>query len=116
MSIDDTESRLRAVTGEADPVPSLVLDSARAAFTMRAVDAELAELVADSAYDDEGLLTRSVVSDVRMLSFECGTVTGGDRRRERPVVAITTAARHRGRCDRRRRDRAKRLAHLRPAR
>ena len=75
MSIDDTEARLRAVTGEADPVPSLVLDAARAAFTMRAVDAELAELVADSAYDDEGLLTRSVVSDVRMLSFECGTVS-----------------------------------------
>lgn len=75
MSIDDFESRLRSVTGEADPVPSLVLDSARAAFAMRDVDAELAELVADSAYDDEGLLTRSVVSDVRMLSFECGTVT-----------------------------------------
>jgi hypothetical protein len=75
MTIEDFESRLRAVTAEADPVPELVLDAGRAAFAMRAIDSELAELVADSAYDDSGLVTRAVVSDVRMLSFECGVVT-----------------------------------------
>ena len=75
MNVEDFESKLRAVTGEADQVPSLVLDGGRAAFAMRTIDAELAELVADSAYDDSGLVTRAVVSDVRMLSFECGDVT-----------------------------------------
>ena len=75
MNVENVESRLRAVTGEADQVPSLVVDGGRAAFAMRTIDAELAELVADSAYDDSGLVTRAVVSDVRMLSFECGDVT-----------------------------------------
>jgi len=75
MNVDRFESKLRAVTGEADPVPELVLDGGRAAFATRSIDAELAELVADSAYDDTGLVTRAVVSDVRMLSFECGSVT-----------------------------------------
>lgn len=75
MNVEEFESKLRAVTGEADPVPDLVLDGGRAAFAMRTIDSELAELVADSAYDDSGLVTRAVVSDVRMLSFECGDVT-----------------------------------------
>ena len=75
MNIEDLEARLRSVTDEADPPPELVLEAGRAAFAMRAIDAELAELVADSAYDDAELVTRAVVSDVRMLSFECGDVS-----------------------------------------
>jgi hypothetical protein len=75
MNIEDLEARMRAVTGEADPPPELVLEAGRAAFAMRTIDTELAELVADSAYDDAGLVTRAVVSDVRMLSFECGDVS-----------------------------------------
>lgn len=75
MNIEDLEARMRSVTGEADPPPELVLEAGRAAFAMRAIDAELAELVADSAYDDAELVTRAVVSDVRMLSFECGDVS-----------------------------------------
>jgi hypothetical protein len=71
---DALEARLRAVAEEADPVPDLVLESARAAFDLRDLDAELASLVADSAVDDPAVLTRAVVSDVRMLSFECGEV------------------------------------------
>ena len=43
MNVEDFESKLRAVTGEADQVPSLVLDGGRAAFAMRTIDAELAE-------------------------------------------------------------------------
>lgn len=72
---DRLETRLRALVSAADPTPELVLESARAAFAMRDLDAELATLVADSAIDDAGVLTRSVVADVRMLSFSCGTVT-----------------------------------------
>ena len=75
MNVEDMESKLRAVTGEADPLPDLVLEAGRAAFAMRTIDTELAELVADSAYADSGLVTRAVASDVRMLSFECGDVT-----------------------------------------
>jgi hypothetical protein len=72
---DRLEARLRAIATEADPPPELVLESARAAFAMRDLDAELASLIADSALDEAGVLTRSVVADVRMLSFECGTVS-----------------------------------------
>ncbi|HET7902452.1 MAG TPA: hypothetical protein VFL59_14820 [Candidatus Nanopelagicales bacterium] len=71
---DDFERRLRAMATEADPPPSLVYEAARAAFSLRDLDAELAELVADSLVDDPAVLTRAVVSDVRMLSFECGDV------------------------------------------
>ena len=72
---DELERRLRALATEADPPPELVVESAKAAFALRDLDAELAELVADSAVDDPAVLTRAVVSDVRMISFECGTVT-----------------------------------------
>lgn len=72
---DDLEARLRAIAAEAEPPPEHVLDAARAAFALRDLDAELAALVADSAVDAPAVLTRAVVSDVRMLSFECGSVT-----------------------------------------
>ena len=39
-----TESELRAIFAHMDPVPQLLQDGARAAFTWRTVDAELAEL------------------------------------------------------------------------
>lgn len=71
---DELERRLRALATEADPPPALVVDAAKAAFALRDLDAELAVLVADSAVDDPAVLTRAVVSDVRMLSFECGDV------------------------------------------
>ena len=73
--IDRLEERLRRVATEADPVPDSVVAAARAAFTTRDLDAELAELVADSAVDEEPVLTRSVLSDVRMLSFAAADVT-----------------------------------------
>ena len=73
-AIDRLEERLRRVASEADPVPESVVAAARAAFTTRDLDAELAELVADSAVD-EGVLTRDGSDDVRMLSFAVGDVT-----------------------------------------
>jgi len=75
MTIDEFERRLRAITSEADPVPGVVLESAMAALSLRSLDAELAELVADSSVDDAAVVTRALVSDVRMLSFACGDVT-----------------------------------------
>ena len=72
---DELERRLRALATEADPPPALVVDAAKAAFALRDLDAELAVLVADSAVDEPSVLTRAVVSDVRMLSFECGDVS-----------------------------------------
>ncbi len=65
--------RLRAVGADADPVPELVVASARAAFTTRRLDAELAELVLDSAEAHSSV--RSAGADVRVLSFETGDVT-----------------------------------------
>lgn len=72
---DGFEARLRDVTTEADPVPEHVVADAKALFVLRDLDAELAELVADSAVDEQAVLTRALVSDVRMLSFACGDVT-----------------------------------------
>jgi hypothetical protein len=65
----DTESELRAVVAHLDPVPELVREAARAAFTWRTIDAELAELMRDSAEEDAGVLVRSGGGQ-RQLSFE----------------------------------------------
>ena len=66
-----TEAELRAIFGHLDPVPQLLDEAARAAFTWRTVDAELAELMRDSAEaeDEAGLLVRSG-GGPRQLSFE----------------------------------------------
>ena len=66
-----TEAELRAIFGHMDPVPPLLDDAARAAFTWRTVDAELAELMRDSADAEEeaGLLVRGGRGP-RQLSFE----------------------------------------------
>jgi hypothetical protein len=74
-AIDLLEVRLRRLAQAADPVPELVLETARAAFTLRTLDAELAELVHDSAVDPDLVLVRGPGdADVRMLSFEHGSV------------------------------------------
>ncbi|MDA0183360.1 hypothetical protein OJ997_23825 [Solirubrobacter phytolaccae] len=67
--MDDLEARLRAVVGHVDPVPSLVDEAARSAFGWRTIDADLAELLRDSA--DE-VLEAGVrgPSGARQLSFE----------------------------------------------
>jgi hypothetical protein len=68
---DATEAELRAIFGHMDPVPQLLEDGARAAFTWRTVDAELAELMRDSAelQEDAGMLVRGAHGP-RQLSFE----------------------------------------------
>jgi hypothetical protein len=64
-----TEAELRAIFGHLDPVPQLLDDAARTAFTWRTVDAELAELMRDSAEEEAGPLVRGRHGP-RQLSFE----------------------------------------------
>src|SRR4051812_15241187 len=73
MTDDDagTEAELRALFAAVDPVPPRLDDAARAALTWRTVDAELAELMrdsADAAEEREHLLRGG--SAPRQLSFE----------------------------------------------
>jgi hypothetical protein len=68
-----TEAELRALFSRVDPVPPLLDEAARGAFTWRTVDAELAELMRDSAEaaseEEAGALVRGSEGP-RQLSFE----------------------------------------------
>jgi len=64
-----TEAELRAIFSHMDPVPQLLDDAARTAFTWRTVDDELAELMRDSAEEEAGQLVRGGHGP-RQLSFE----------------------------------------------
>lgn len=76
-AVDDAAllAQLLATLDEADPVPTLVTEAARAAFGLRRLDAELAELVRDSADDRAGLIAVRGAGSVRLISFETGPVT-----------------------------------------
>jgi len=64
-------TRLRDIAERIDPVPDLVYELGRAAFSLRSLDAELAELVDDSAlHTDSFAGVRSADSAVRMLYYE----------------------------------------------
>ncbi|MEN3309817.1 MAG: hypothetical protein V7603_6019 [Micromonosporaceae bacterium] len=79
---DELVDRLSRIAAEADPVPQTVRLAARAAFSTRDLDGELAALVGDSAMDAEsGLAFEPVrggsggpVAASRMLSFAGGGV------------------------------------------
>ena len=64
--------RLRGVAAEADGLPPGVLAAARAAFGLRGVDAELADLVADS-FETAHLVRGPSVR--RLLAWAAGTVS-----------------------------------------
>ena len=90
---------LRAVVGRVDPVPGAVDEFARAALDFRSVDAELAELVYDSAADAGQALAVRGGTAARMLSFEAGELTieleivvAGDRRELRGLIIPPFAA------------------------
>jgi hypothetical protein len=65
---------LRKGMEESDAVPSTVSEFARALFTWRDIDAELAELTFDSVDEDVPAGVRSS-STARMISFEVGKWT-----------------------------------------
>ncbi len=75
-ALDALLQRLRSAAAQVDAPPALVIEAGHAAFAMRRLDAELAELVRDSATDPAAVLVRDADPDsVRMLSFEAGTVS-----------------------------------------
>jgi hypothetical protein len=62
---------LRELVARTDPVPERLDEAARAAFTWRTIDAELAELMQDSAEVDEAVpALRGAATGPRLLSFE----------------------------------------------
>lgn len=69
--------RLAALIARIDPVPEHVVAAARAALSLRALDAELATLISDSAAEPvtaavrgEPLTALGAKPDIRLLSFE----------------------------------------------
>ncbi len=83
-----TDDELLALVGRAieasDPVPDLVLDGARAAFTWRTIDTELAELVFDSAHELSGVrsedVNRQVTFQAPGVEIEVMVIESGSRR------------------------------------
>jgi len=74
---DDTEleEQLRQVAARFEPVPADLLRTAVGAYTWRTIDADLAELVFDSAVDrDDAALVRGAQED-RLLSFRSDGLT-----------------------------------------
>ncbi len=71
MNDEAVFEELRELIARTDPVPERLDDAARAAFTWRTIDAELAELMQDSAEVDEAALAlRGAATGPRLLSFE----------------------------------------------
>ena len=67
---------LRDLFATDDPVPALVTQAAKAALGWRRIDAELAELLADSALDAEALaVARGTRATLRSMSFSAGRLT-----------------------------------------
>jgi hypothetical protein len=80
---DATLSLLARALSAAEPVPERVLEGARAAFTWRTIDTELAELVFDSERDEAGVRAADVN---RQMTFQAPGV-------EIEIMVIDTGAR-----------------------
>jgi hypothetical protein len=65
-------AQVREMLDETDPVPEFLLDAARATYTWRTIDAELAELTGDSLL--EGAAVRSSRAP-RLLTFTAAAAT-----------------------------------------
>ncbi|MBF8189498.1 hypothetical protein ITP53_27940 [Nonomuraea sp. K274] len=66
----ELEERLRAIAEQLDPVPAGLFDEAMLAYSLRTLDAELAELTFDSW--DEATATRVRGGRARLLTFTAG--------------------------------------------
>jgi len=73
MDDDQLLGELRRLAARADAPPLDLLDAGRATFTWRRLDAELAELLHDSAHDS--LVVRGAAGTERLLSFEASQLT-----------------------------------------
>jgi hypothetical protein len=67
---DPLLTELRELIGRADPVPESLNEAARGAYTWRTIDAELAALTHDSAFEDEAAVLVRGEAGPRLLSFE----------------------------------------------
>jgi hypothetical protein len=69
-------AELRALFAEVDPVPGVVTEAAKAALGWRRLDADLAELLSDSALQEESLaLARGGGAPVRSVTFSTAELT-----------------------------------------
>jgi hypothetical protein len=68
-------ARLRAAAAEVDPVPADSVLAARSAFAWRTLDAELAELTADSVVDDDRTALVRSVDTPTLLTFDAPGLT-----------------------------------------
>jgi hypothetical protein len=59
---------LGRIVAQVDPPPELVLELGRAAYSMRTLDSELADLIRDS--ETEALAVRGPAAGMRLLTFE----------------------------------------------
>ena len=64
---------LRGALTEAEPMPPEVVEAAKAAWTWRTIDAELAQLMHDSTVDDLALAGVRGAATVRTLGFSAGS-------------------------------------------
>jgi hypothetical protein len=84
MSDDELLALLGQALGTADAVPEHVLEGARSAFTWRTIDAELAELVFDSARELSGVRSddsnRQVTFSAPGVEIEVMVIGNGSRR------------------------------------
>ena len=65
---------LRRLAGELDPVPDEVTAYAKAALSWRRVDAELAELLSDSALEPESLAATRGLAQARWIVFRASAL------------------------------------------
>lgn len=84
MNDDELLAALGSVLDAADPVPESVLEGARAAFTWRTIDTELAEIVFDTASELAGVrgedVNRQVTFEAPGVEIEVMVVENGSRR------------------------------------
>ncbi|MGH8910453.1 MAG: hypothetical protein ACRD0K_29160 [Egibacteraceae bacterium] len=71
---DDLIEALAAAAARYDPVPLAVMEAARAAFTWRTIDAELAELAYDSLFDRLETAGVRGLPGPRLVTFEADDV------------------------------------------
>jgi hypothetical protein len=84
LTDDDLLAMLGAALDASDPVPERVLEGARAAFTWRNIDIELAQIVFDSAHDLAGVrseeINRQLTFQAPGVEIEVMMIENGQRR------------------------------------
>ena len=68
-------AQLRSLFAEVDPVPPLVSETAKASLGWRRLDADLAELLSDSALEEPFALSRGSGAAARAVTFSSGELT-----------------------------------------